>query len=156
MTPEVDVAMVVSVVSLAVSLLLLLVALRAYKRDRSDLEITADFRLHSGRGSAFQVHLVNRGRRSVNIEKALLRLKSGEELMPKDRTAEVVLGENQTCDYWFPLFDYRGQIESPLDIRQAEAYDTNGKRYVLPFSRLRKRISKEWTPEKDWLKRGKE
>ena len=156
MTPEVDVGVAIRLVALALSLLSVFVAWRAYERDRSTLKMTADFHLEYGRGSAFQVHLVNRGRRSVNIEKALLRLKSGEELMPKDRTAEVVLGENQTCDYWFPLFDYRGQIESPLDIRQAEAYDTNGKRYVLPFSRLRKRISKEWTPEKDWLKRGKE
>jgi hypothetical protein len=156
MTPEVDVAVSISVVALAVSLLSLFVAWRAYERDRSDLKITADFHLQSGQGTAFQVHLVNRGRRPIQIENVLLRLKSGEALTLKRVVAEVVLDENETCDYWFPLFDYRGEIDSPLDISQAEAYDTHGKRHLFPFSRLKKRISEEWTPETDCLKKAKE
>ena len=54
--------------------------------------------------------------------------------------------------YWFPLVHYQTEISSPLDIKQAEVYDTHGKSYSFSFSKLRKQITKEWTLEKDWLK----
>ena len=156
MTPEVAVGIAISVVVLAISLLSLFVAWRTYERDRNDLKVTATFHLESGKGTAFQVRLVNRGRRPINVESILLRLKSGKALLPKPVTPKVALDENETYEYWFSLTYYQDEINSPLDIKRAEAYDTHGKKYSFSFSKLKKQISEEWTPENDWLKKAKE
>ena len=155
MMPEVIIGIAISIVSLAISLLSLFIAWHTYERDRNDLRITAVFHLESGQGTAFQVHLVNRGRRPINIENLLLRLKSGKALLPKLVAPKIVLAENETYDYWFSLTYYQDELNSPLDIKWAEAYDTHGKKYSFPLSKLKKQISKEWTPENDWLKKAK-
>ena len=133
----------------------LLISWREFARNRNDLRISVEFLLESGSGAAFKVNLVNRGRRSINIEKILLRLKSGEELTPKLDSPKIVLDENEPCVFWFPLVHYQSEISSPMDIKQAEVYDSHGKKYSFPFSKLRKQILKEWTPENDWLKKTK-
>lgn len=155
MTPEVVIGIKISIVSLVISIISLFISWRAFERDRNNLKVTAEFHLESGQGTAFKVHLVNRGRRSINIENILLRLNSGKELMPKLDSPKVVLDENEPYICWFPLFHYKNELNSPLEIKQAEVYDSHGKKYSFPFSRLRKQISKEWTPENDWLKNAK-
>lgn len=155
MMPEVAVGIVISLVALAISLLSLFFSWRTYERDRNDLKVTATFHLESEQGTAFQVRLVNRGRRPINVESLLLRLKSGKALLPKPVTPKISLDENETYEHWFSLTYYRDEINSPLVIKEAEAYDTHGKKYTFPFSKLKKQISKEWTPENDWLKRPK-
>lgn len=154
MTPEVIIGIKISIVSLAVSIISLFISWRALARDRNDLRVTAEFLLESEQGTAFKVRLVNKGRRPINIENILLRLKSGKELIPKLDSPKVVLDENEPCVCWFPLVHYQSEISSPLDIKQAEVYDTHGKKYTFPFSKLRKQITKEWTHEKDWLKKA--
>jgi hypothetical protein len=82
-------------------------------------------------------------------------LKSGEELTPKLDSTKIVLDENETCICWFPLVHYQSVINSPLDIERAEVYDSHGKKYSFPLSKLRKQILREWAPENDWLKKNK-
>ncbi|MHB8855272.1 MAG: hypothetical protein ACYC6K_01465 [Bellilinea sp.] len=154
MTPEVVIAITISIVSLTVSIISLLISWREFARNRNDLRITVEFLLESSSGTAFKVNLVNRGRRSINIEKILLRLKSGEELTPK-LDSKIVLDENEPYICWFPLGYYKSEISSPLDIKQAEVYDSHSKKYSFPLSKLRAQILREWTPENDWLKKNK-
>jgi hypothetical protein len=78
-------------------------------------------------------------------------LKSGQEL-PSHSISDTILEETQSYECWFPLYDYRTQISSPLDIKQAEAYDVCGNKYTFPLSKIKKQITEQWTPERDWLK----
>jgi len=156
MTPEVIIGIKISIAALTVSIISLFISWRAFERDRSNLKVTAEFHLESGQGTAFKVLLVNRGRRSINIENILLRLKSGKELIPKLDNPRIVLDENELYICWFPIFHYKNEISGPLDIKQVEVYDSHGKKYLFPFSKLRKQIYKEWTPENDWLKKAKQ
>jgi len=138
-------AEVASSVSLALSSAALFISWRVYSRDRSHLQIDVEFHLKTGKGTAFLVPLVNKGRRLISVRHVGLRLHSGELLRP------LVLGETESADVLFPLYEYRDRISSPLDVSHAEAWDTTGRRYVVSCRKLRSQITKEWTSETDWL-----
>ena len=144
-------AEVASSVSLALSSIAVFISWRVYCRDRSHLQTDVEFHLMTGKGTAFLVRLVNKGRRLVSVREVGLRLHSGELLRTPDLVRPLVLGETESGDVLFPLYEYRDRISSPLDVSHAEAWDTTGRRYVVSCRRLRSQIAKEWTSETDWL-----
>jgi hypothetical protein len=157
------IAIIISMLSLAVSTLSLYLSWRAFHRDRSDLRVTLKYHPKTGKGTSFRVLLVNHGRRPVHVERVLLRLESGKELL-YELTKPIVLQETQSHEFWFPLNDHRADIRSPSEIKRAEAYDTRGNRYTFPsfrlksqiaFRKLKRQIAKDWTPENDWLKNSR-
>ena len=147
MMNEFNIVLAISIVSLLISLLSLFVAWFAYRRDRSDLKISVEFHPESEHGIAFQVHLVNNGRRPINIENILLRLKSGKPLLPKPLRPKIILAEKEDKEYWFPLSHYREDITNPLEVRQVEVYDASGKKYLFPISKIKKQITELWTQD---------
>jgi hypothetical protein len=155
MTPEFIIAIKISIASLVVSILSLFISWRALTRDRSDLRVSAEFHLESEHGTTFKVRLVNQGRRPIHIENILLRLNSGKSLLSELVSPKIILDEGESYVFLFPLVHYQDEINSPLDIKRAEVYDTKGKKYTFPFSKLKKQIVKEWTEDKDWLSLAK-
>ena len=139
---------------LALSVAALLISWRLYSRDRSDLRIDVEFHLETGKGTAFFVALFNKGRRLVSVRDVGLRLHSGELLRSADLIRPFVLGETESGEVLFPLYEYRGHISSPLDVSRAEAWDTTGRRYVVSCRKLRSQITKEWTSGTDWLSKA--
>src|SRR3989304_6447972 len=94
-------------IGLVLSPLALLISWRLYSRDRSRLQIDVEFHLETGKGTAFLVPLVNKGRRAVSVKDVGLRLHSGELLTTPDLVRPLALGETECCNLWFPLYEYR-------------------------------------------------
>ena len=68
--------------------------------------------------------------------KLLLRLKSGKEIYAI--TPEIKLNEGESDEHWFRLSFYRDEINTSLDIANAEVFDSNGKKYVFHMSKLKR------------------
>ena len=134
-----------------IGFLAVLIAWRQFSRDRSNLKIDVEFHLESGRGTAFLVSLVNNGRRPVSVRSVGLRLHSGRVLLRPDFITPEVLRETESRQVWFPLYEYRNDIHSPLDVAHAVASDTSEREYTVSCRKLRRQINKEWTKETDWL-----
>ena len=143
-------ALIVSVLSMFLSVLAIVFTYLEYRRDRPSLKVTAYFHPETGQGPEFEVYLVNVGRRPIRIPKVALRLKSGGELLPLDWDYGTKLGEQDSCSCRFPLWEYRAELGSPLDVEQAEVYDLDQQKHTFQFRRLKKQIVREWTPV-DWL-----
>jgi len=116
----------------------LLSTLLQFLRDRSNLRINLDFEPRTGKGAAFKVYLVNKGRRPVSVNEVFLRMKSNEDWYPISSTFPIKLDESEDKSIPFPLDEVRGKF-TPLDVRKAVAKDTTGKQYADRLSRQTKK-----------------
>lgn len=156
---------IISGLSLIVSILAFIFSWLAYKRDEGKLVVKVGFLLKSGQGTEFVVHVANAGRRLIQVQKVYLCIKSGKRLPYKiSGPMPVALNEADNFEFQFPLYSYQTEIDSPLDFRSAEVIDSLNRRYVFPRYRvndlwqrfhLYRQISKQWTPENDWLSEKK-
>ncbi len=156
------ISLVISGLAFLVSLGAFILSLLAFKRDRSDLQVGVEYQHSHGLGSGFQVVLVNHGRRPVTVADVRLRFRSGRMLSYSDLSGQninlpsklpVSLQGTESCDFFFPVYDGKGLVETPVGFRRAEAQDTLGNRYLFPnrtiraqidLLKLRHRISREW------------
>lgn len=166
-----------NVVSLAVSVVALVVSWRAYRlsrrafeRDRSDLRLGLEYNPKTGLGAAFRVILVNHGRRQVTVKDVRLRLKSGKIRSYANLSSRnanllvklpVALEETESCDFIFLLYNGQGLVHTPLEIKRVEAFDTLGDQYSYPtgglksqidFIKLRWQIARHWRVQKKGLR----
>jgi len=156
------ISLVVSGLAFLVSLGAFILSLLAFKRDRSDLQVEVEYQHRTGLGSAFQVVLVNHGRRPVTVTDVRLHFRSDRTLSYSDLSGRNInlpsklpasLQGTESCDFLFPVYDDNGLVETPVGFRHAEAQDTLGNRYLFPsrtiraqidLLKLRHRISREW------------
>lgn len=156
------ISLLISGLAFLVSLGAFVLSLLAFRRDRSDLQVRVDYQHTGGLGSAFQLILINCGRRPVTITDAKLCFRSGRMLLYSDLSGRninlssklpVTLQGTERCVLLFPVYDDNGQIEAPVAFSGAEVQDTLGNRYPFPgrtikgrigLLKLRRRISREW------------
>lgn len=133
---------IIAGLALVVAFISLYISWRAFRRDSSDLRVSLDFHLKTGQGTAFEVSVVNTGRRTTYIRKVSLYSKSGKESSYRGITSPIILEEAQHRDFLFPLYlpPLKTDFRSPLDVKRVEVHDTLGNKYTFP-STIRSRLS---------------
>ena len=96
--------------------------------------------------------IVNTGRRPVTIRECQASIKGGspEPIL----TERFTLEESQFKDWGFPLEMFRSRIKHPLDIEAFHVVEASGRRHSVRTRSIKRSISRQWTPETDWLSKS--
>jgi len=148
-----DRSIYLSLLAIAISSLSLWVSWRTYRRDRPDLRPKLNYFPRHGGQSAFNIRVVNYGRRTARVEQYSIQFKGEEPLYDS-----VAGGSPVTADFWIPTYDHRGMpARDPTRVSSLVVIDTLGKKYTYPgrslsewleFRRLKARIKKDWQDER--------
>ncbi len=153
---DTDTRATVALIISGLSLLVSLVGVFAYLRDRSRVKVRLYYVSRSGQGSGFRVVVTNRGRRQIYLKYVRLILEGGTTIDHQGQFS-VLLDETEPREFNFTLGNHGMKELKLTQVRGTEVGDSLGKIHRYPswsprsrirFRRSMQRASSEWPG--DW------